>query len=40
MSYRPWVRHLEELARSLGLSVEEAELPMPGRAKVIVGLPT
>ena len=39
MSYRPWMRHLAELARTLGMDVEEAALPMPGRARVIAGLP-
>jgi hypothetical protein len=38
-SYRPWVRHLEELARSLDLEVEAADLPMEGRARVILGMP-
>jgi len=39
MSYRPWMRHLAELARALTMEVEEAQLPMPGRARVIVGVP-
>ena len=39
MSYRPWMRHLAELARTLGMDVEETALPMPGRARVIAGLP-
>ena len=37
MSYKPWMRHLDELARSLGLQTEEAVLPMEGRARVILG---
>lgn len=38
MPYNPWMRHLAELARSLGFStVEETRLPMDGRARVIVG---
>jgi hypothetical protein len=39
MSYKPWMRHLAELALALGMHVEEATLPMPGRARVIVGRP-
>lgn len=39
MPYKPWMRHLAELGRSLGLEVEEAELPMEGRARVILGRP-
>ncbi|MBI5547444.1 MAG: hypothetical protein HY901_26475 [Deltaproteobacteria bacterium] len=39
MPYRPWMRHLADLARERGLRVEEADLPMQGRARVIVGLP-
>ena len=39
MSYRPWVRHLAELGRSLGMEVEEADLPMRGRARVLLGKP-
>lgn len=37
MSYKPWMRHLAELGRSLGLEVEEAALPMAGRARVLIG---
>lgn len=37
MPYKPWMRHLTELAQSLGLKTEEFELPMEGRARVIVG---
>ena len=38
MPYNPWMRHLAELARSLGVpQVEEHTLPMEGRARVIVG---
>ncbi len=39
MSYKPWMRHLEELARGLGFQVEEAQLQMPGRSRVILGFP-
>ncbi|HLT31552.1 MAG TPA: hypothetical protein VK013_16060 [Myxococcaceae bacterium] len=38
MPYKPWMRHLTELAQSLGFtSVTEEVLPMAGRARVIVG---
>jgi hypothetical protein len=38
MPYNPWRRHLAELARTLGFPVvEEHELPMEGRAKVVLG---
>jgi hypothetical protein len=37
MPYKPWMRHLDELARSLGLRTEELLLPMDGRARVILG---
>ncbi|MBL9077859.1 MAG: hypothetical protein JNL08_10165 [Planctomycetes bacterium] len=39
MSYKPWLRHLAELARERGLDVDEASLPMTGRARVLVGQP-
>ena len=39
MPYRPWMRHLAELARESGLEVEEAELSMEGRARVLIGRP-
>lgn len=39
MPYRPWVRHLAELAMSRGLRVEEVLLPMQGRARVLLGTP-
>jgi hypothetical protein len=39
MPYKPWMRHLSELAASLGLRVEEEALPMEGRARVILGFP-
>lgn len=35
MPYRPWMRHLTELGQTLGLSVEEDELPMQGRSRVL-----
>ncbi|MER2564933.1 MAG: hypothetical protein ABTQ32_29685 [Myxococcaceae bacterium] len=37
MPYKPWMRHLAELGTSLGLTVEEVELPMEGRARVLLG---
>ena len=37
MPYKPWMRHLGELATAQGLVVSEVELPMEGRAKVILG---
>jgi hypothetical protein len=39
MPYKPWMRHLAALAVERGLRVSEATLPMPGRARVIVGEP-
>jgi hypothetical protein len=39
MPYKPWMRHLTELARGLGFRVEEALLPMRGRARVLIGEP-
>jgi hypothetical protein len=39
MPYNPWMRHLTELAQSLGLKTEEVTLPMEGRARVLIGLP-
>jgi hypothetical protein len=39
MPYKPWMRHLTELAQSLGLEAREATLPMEGRARVIFGAP-
>jgi len=40
MPYKPWMRHLTELAQRFGFSsVEELTLPMDGRARVIVGMP-
>ncbi|MBE2248412.1 MAG: hypothetical protein IAE78_02610 [Myxococcus sp.] len=37
MPYKPWMRHLAALGTSLGLTVEELELPMEGRARVLLG---
>lgn len=37
MPYKPWMRHLAELAASLGFTVEEHQLPMEGRARVLLG---
>lgn len=39
MPYRPWMRHLADLGKHLGLHVAEVELPMEGRARVILGSP-
>ncbi|MBL8922054.1 MAG: hypothetical protein JNJ54_24605 [Myxococcaceae bacterium] len=39
MPYKPWMRHLADLAISLGLTVHELTLPMEGRARVLVGEP-
>lgn len=39
MPYKPWMRHLLELGQQGGLRVEEHELPMSGRARVIAGWP-
>ncbi|MBI3505891.1 MAG: hypothetical protein HY059_13705 [Proteobacteria bacterium] len=40
MSYKPWMRHLAELAASKGFGVEEAALEMSGRARVLLGRPS
>ncbi len=37
MPYKPWMRHLAELARARGMEVEEHMLAMDGRARVLVG---
>ena len=38
MSYKPWMRHLAELARAQGFDeVGEAVLPIRGRARVLYG---
>lgn len=39
MSYKPWLRHLTELATSLGLEASEVTLPMEGRARVLLAVP-
>ncbi len=39
MSYKPWIRHLCELAAAGGLRVEERTLAMAGRARVLIGAP-
>lgn len=39
MPYKPWMRYLAGLAVERGLKVEEVELPMEGRARVILGVP-
>ncbi|WP_375760361.1 hypothetical protein [Corallococcus exercitus] len=39
MPYKPWMRHLADVARDAGFAtVEEAELPMEGRARVLLGV--
>lgn len=38
MPYRPWMRHLAELAREKGArDIDEETLPMRGRARVLYG---
>jgi hypothetical protein len=38
MPYNPWRRYLADLARELGIPhVEEHELPMEGRSRVVLG---
>lgn len=39
MPYKPWMRHLAELATAKGLRVDEITLPMEGRARVLLGQP-
>lgn len=39
MPYKPWMRHLADRATTQGLVVQEVELPMEGRARVILGHP-
>ena len=40
MPYKPWMRHLADVAREAGITtVEEVALPMDGRARVLLGLP-
>ncbi len=39
MPYKPWLRHVTDLARELGFAVEEATLPMEGRARIVAGIP-
>lgn len=39
MPYKPWMRHLAEVARTAGLEVEELALPMEGRARVLCSTP-
>ena len=40
MPYKPWVRHLAELGRNNGFTVEEVDLPMEGRKRVVLGIPS
>ncbi|MBX7096533.1 MAG: hypothetical protein K1X89_02375 [Myxococcaceae bacterium] len=35
MPYKPWMRHLTELAATLGYAPQESTLPMRGRARII-----
>ncbi len=37
MPYKPWVRHIGEIARNAGFVVSEADLPITGRKRVVVG---
>jgi hypothetical protein len=39
MPYRPWMRHLAELGVAVGHEVWEEQLPMEGRARVLLGRP-
>ncbi len=39
LPYRSWMRHLAELAAGAGFEVEEAQLAMEGRARVLIGRP-
>lgn len=39
MSYKPWVKHLVALAQERGFAVEEHELPLEGRSRVVTGRP-
>jgi len=39
MPYKPWMRHLAELAATGGFAIEEVTMPMQGRARVLVGVP-
>jgi hypothetical protein len=39
MSYKPWVRHLTDLAQTRGFAVQEVLLDMPGRNRVLLGRP-
>lgn len=39
MPYRPWMKHLGELAAQAGFAVSESELDMAGRARVLAGRP-
>jgi len=39
LPYRSWMKHLAELAARIGFDVEEAQLPMEGRARVLLGRP-
>lgn len=39
LPYKSWMRHLHELAQSLGLETTEVELKMEGRSRTILGRP-
>jgi hypothetical protein len=41
MSYKPWVKHVAELATQRGFArVETHDLPMEGRARIVAGWPS
>ena len=37
MPYKPWVRHIGEIAREAGFAVTEADLKIQGRKRVVMG---
>lgn len=39
MPYRPWVRHIAELGVAAGFAVEQVDLAISGRRRVVVGRP-
>lgn len=39
MPYNPWMKHLRGVGQDAGFQVEEALLPMQGRARVLWGVP-
>ena len=38
MPYNPWRRHLADVARELGFTVDEETLAMEGRARIVFGV--